>query len=102
MDICADILKLQELMIKHGLVIRAIPHEYSATYEARHKDKHPHGIEYFDKKVGRNMLRVTHKNSKGGKFIIVKQGWQGDMVRFGSNIVFYDSIEQAVNSVVNT
>jgi hypothetical protein len=96
-----DINELGKLMIEHGLVIRAIPHEKTAIYEAYHKDKYPDGVVCYMESFKRNMLKVTTKNSQGGKFIIEKVSSQGSMIRWGKGTVFYGTIEEAVESIIN-
>jgi len=91
---------LEKVMVEHGIVIRAIPYEHSGTLEVRHKDKYPNGIVCYDEKHGRNMLKITEKNSKGGKFIITTAGWQGTYINWGKPVIFYDTLEQAINSIV--
>ncbi len=103
-----DLKRLEELMIEHGLVIRAIPHETTSTYEARHKQSYPDGVVYYDNYLKREMLRVVRKNSLGGKFIIAKKGnqdstvsgWEWQKIKGSKKVVAYDTIEQAVKSVI--
>ena len=99
---------LENLMVKHGIVIRAIPFEHQFSVETSHKNVYPDGIEYYDESCKRNMLRVTEKNNQGGKFIITVEPTQGSTISYWGKpnrkykkepIVFYDSIEQAVLAV---
>lgn len=98
--------ELTKLMIEHGLVIRAIPYETTSTYETRHITSHPEAVIYFDERLKRDMLRVTKKNSQGGKFIIaikrnqdsIISGW--DWKKSNQNkVMFFNSIEEAVKEV---
>lgn len=103
-----DLKGLEKLMVEYGLVIRAIPFGHQFRVETRHKDKYPDGIEYYDESCKRNMLRVTEKNSQGGKFVITVEPTQGSTINYWGKpnrkykkepVVFYDSIEQAVLAV---
>ncbi|MEG1563822.1 MAG: hypothetical protein RR365_08860 [Bacteroides sp.] len=100
---------LTNLMVKYGIVIRAIPFEHHFCMEIRHKDKHPDGVEYYDEACKRNMLRVTEENNHGGKFVVTVEPTQGSTINYWGKpnrkykkepVVFYDSIEQAVLAVV--
>lgn len=96
-----DLKELERLMIEHGLVIRAIPCETTRILEAYHKDNYPDGVVYYDERFKRDMLKVTKKNSQGGKFIITQKPTQDTIINYwGKPVVFYDSIEEAVNSIV--
>jgi hypothetical protein len=55
------------------------------------------------------MLKVTEKNPMGGKFIITTEKSQGKLINYwgkpngaftGAPVAFYDSIEQAVEAVI--
>lgn len=90
---------LAKLMIEYGLVIRAIPYEKTSIFEVQHQDDYPSSTVYYDDNYKREMIRVTEKNPKGGKFIITKTSGQGTMVNFwGKPVIFYDTIEEAVQS----
>jgi len=91
---------LEKIMIKHGVVIRAIPYERVSVIEVRHQDRFPNGIIYYDEAYGRNMLKVIKRNSQGGKFVITTCKDQGAVIRdWGKPVIFYDSIEQALGSL---
>jgi hypothetical protein len=91
---------LEKMMIKHGVVIRAIPYERVSVMEARHKDKFPEGVVYYNEAYKRNMLKVTIKNNKGGKFVITTCKDQGAVINnWGKPVIFYDNIEQALGSL---
>ena len=89
--------ELEQIMVEYGIVIRAIPHYQTSTFEARHKDQYPEAVEYFDVKCNRSMIKVQRPNRHGGKFLITKQADTGQMVSF-HNPKYYDSIEDAVNA----
>ncbi|MNW28218.1 hypothetical protein D3C74_50380 [compost metagenome] len=99
-----DITKLTELMIEHGLVIRAIPHETIGICEERHKEKYPDSVLFYDKKRKCNMIRVTSKNNQGGKFVIGKMSDQSTIVnnwnKVGKSVIFYNTIEEAVQDAI--
>lgn len=104
-----DIKDLEYLMVEHGLIIRAIPLEQHFKVEVRHKDKYPDGIEYYDEHCKRKMLKVIEKNRQGGKYVITAEQTQGKLINYWGNprkkftgepVVFYDSIEQAVESFI--
>ena len=61
---------LQELMIKHGAIIRAIPEYEVNLLEPRHKDKYPDAEIIHDERYNRDYIRVKTKLSLGKKFII--------------------------------
>jgi hypothetical protein len=68
-------------------------------YEISHKDRYPDGVVYYDDVYRkRDMLRVVKKNDHGGKFMICRAG-TGETVKF-YNRVFFNSIEDALNSMV--
>ncbi|TPG68597.1 hypothetical protein EEL31_08745 [Brevibacillus laterosporus] len=107
MDKKMNLEELAKLMIEHGLVIRAIPHETTSNCEARHKDSYPDGVVYYDEYLKRDMLRVTRQNSQGGKFIIAKKGNQDSTVNgwewnqlTRKKVAFYDTIEEAIESFI--
>lgn len=105
-----DIEELGRLMIEHGLVIRAIPYETTSVYEIRHKDKYPDAVVFYSEARKCDMIRVTKKLSQGGKFIITQVLDQGTIINYWGKpgnwgkkvpVVFYDTIEQAVNSMID-
>lgn len=101
--------KLEKLMVEHGIVIRAIPYEHVDVLEISHKDKHPGCEVYFDEICNREMIKVTKKNSKGGKFIVTTEATQGTKIlgwgkksrEWGKKnpVGFYDTIEEAIASL---
>jgi hypothetical protein len=108
-----DINELAALMLEHGLVIRGIPYEITYHIEMRHKDQYDNNEKYSEVVVcrpdgyNREMLRVTEKNSQGGKFIIAKKRTQGSTVQgwewhkdSKKKVIFYDTIEEAVRSFI--
>lgn len=61
---------LQELMIEHGAIIRAIPEYEINLLDPRHKDKYPDAEIMHDERYNRDYIRVKTKLSLGKKFII--------------------------------
>lgn len=91
--------ELEELMIKHGLVIRAIKPYHIDVFEVRHKDKYPDSEEYYDERLKRNMIRRKVEHGKiANKFVIQKEETTDATVKFYKPI-FFDSIEEAINSL---
>lgn len=99
--------QLEQLMVKHGLVIRAIPHTHTGCYEVRHRREFPNAEVFYDETRKREMIRVEHRNSQGGKFIITESHTQGTVInqwcKAGrKKVKFYDSIEQAVTDYLRS
>ena len=89
--------ELEKIMIEYGIVLRAIPLYHTSTYEVRHKDHYPEGVEYFDPRFKRNMLKVKKANYHGGKFIITRMTDTVQTIPFYKPR-YFDSIEEAVNA----
>ena len=109
-----DLNTLTKLMVEHGLVIRAIPKERAFGVPVDHKDRYSDEARYTIGEVfkpdnlGKELIKVTEKFSQGGKFIIAMKGSQDSKVQgwewhkeSGKKVAFYDTIEEAVNSVIN-
>lgn len=97
-----NIQELEKIMIEHGVIIRAITPYHISVYEVRHKDKYPNAEEYYDERFKRNMIRVKteHSNDVAGKFIIETMEDTSSTVKFYKP-VFYNSIEEAIQSLKN-
>ncbi|MNE71198.1 hypothetical protein D3C76_1154830 [compost metagenome] len=105
--------ELSELMVKHGLVIRAIPNEKTYGVPIHHKDrysdeaKYTIGEVYKPDNLDKELITITERFSKGGKFIIAKkanqdstvQGWEWNHIT-RKKVAFYDTIEQAIESLL--
>lgn len=91
--------ELEKLMVKHGLVIRAVPHEHLEILEIRNKDRYPDGIvKYGGETFKRDMLYVTKSNGKlSGKFLISSNKGTGEMVKFINKP--YNSISDAIKDL---
>ena len=110
-----DLTRLGELMVKYGVVIRAIPLGGISIQEARHADKFPNGTVEYDPKFKREMLKVPYTNSLGGKFMITREirtsedivhnPWRLDCqdLPLGSEAkpIIYDSLEGALEALDN-
>lgn len=91
--------ELEELMIKYGLVIRAIKPYHIEVFEVRHKDKYPDSEEYYDERFKRNMIRRKVEHGKiANKFVIQKAETTSSTVQFYKP-TFFNSIEEAINSL---
>ena len=91
--------ELEELMKKHGLVIRAIKPYHIDVFEVRHKDKYPDSEKYYDERLKRNMIRRKVEHGEiANKFVIQKEETTGSTVQFYKP-VFFNSIEEAIDSL---
>jgi|GEM_PF-3528522 len=90
-----NIKELSEVMIEHGLVIRAIPKTVTAIYDPRHKNKYPSGVIKYDERLNRDMLFVESIPGNAGKFIIRSEESSNATVQFYKSKV-YDTPIQAV------
>lgn len=96
---------LQELMIEHGVIIRAIPEYEINLLEPRHKDKHPDAEIIHDERYNRDFIRVKTKLSLGKKFIIgIKQNqmskvWDDNWIRDPKTkkLLLFDDLEEVYN-----
>lgn len=95
-----DIKELEEIMVSHGVVLRAIPMKVRGIYEIRHRNQFPNArVEYLED-FKREMLIDERTPKNAGKFIFEANQGTGDMVRFHANR-FYDSIEEAMEDLLN-
>jgi len=92
---------LQQLMVTHGLVIRAIPYEQTFYLDVIHQNKYPDGVIEYNPVYNRQMLTITRSNTNlGGKFLIEQDFGRTSMVRFSGKKT-YDSIQEAVDSILD-
>lgn len=96
-----SVIELSQLMLEHGLVIRAIPYEKISICALRHKDRYPDAIVFYDDIRKCEMIKVIEKNANGGKFVITKEGGQSSTIVWRKPVVFYDTIEEALKSLSN-
>ena len=91
--------QLEEIMISHGAVIRAIPREITQVLEKRHADEYPNGeICYLDK-YKREMLVVKEIPKHAGKFIVQEARHTCSMIDF-QKPVFFDSIADVARYLI--
>jgi hypothetical protein len=96
-----DIKALEQLMITHSFVIRAIPVKIIETYEAYHIKKYPEGVIYYDERFKRDMLRLEKIPKNAGKFIIERVAKTNSLIRFTPKDKYYNSIEEAINDLLS-
>lgn len=95
-----DIKELENIMVSHGVVLRAIPKTARSIYEKYHADKYPDGIIMYLEKYKREMLIVENIPKNAGKFIFECEKHTSSIVKFNGK-KFYDSIEQAIEDLVS-
>lgn len=95
-----DITKLEAVMVKYGVVIRALPVTVRRVYEAGYKGEFPEGELKYLEPYKREMLVVEKPVPEGyaGKFIIELCPHTDSQVRFTAP-KRYDSIEQAIEDL---
>lgn len=93
--------ELQELMIKHGAVIRAVPRVVRGICETSHASRFPTGVISYVPEYKRDMLVVDRMPRTGGKFYVESVKNTGNTVTFnghnGTNC--FDTIEEAIMSL---
>ena len=87
---------MQKIMIEKGITIRAIPMEVISFWTAQEKDMGRDGV-FFDGK--RYLEKKVKYPENGGKFIIQSNCGNDSQVRF-IKPVYYDTIEEAINSLL--
>jgi hypothetical protein len=95
-----DIKELERLIITNGLVIRAVPLKVFETCEAYHISKYPNGVIHYDERFKRDMLKLEKIPKNAGKFIIERAANTTSQVQFVPNGKYYNSIEDAVNAIL--
>lgn len=98
-----NIKELEELMISKGVVIRAIPRQSIEIYEEFHIDSLKNQgvkveVKYLEK-YKREMAVVERVPENSGKFVIEINQGASSIVKFKDK-VFYDSIEEAIESIM--
>jgi len=93
-----DIQLLEEIMITHGIVLRAIPRKVRGVYDKRHLDKYPNGIITYLEEYKRDMLVVETIPQNAGKFIFESVKSTRSTVSF-SGKKYFDSIEEAIEHI---
>lgn len=92
-----DIKQLEELMIAHGVALRAIPKRDVAVYEKEHAARFPGGTICFLRSYGREMLVVEKVPVNAGKFIFEYAGTSNVVTFPGKQ--YFDSIEEAATAL---
>lgn len=96
-----DIKKLEEIMVTHGVVLRAIPRKITGVYEKRHREQFPNArVEYLEK-FKREMLIDERVPRNAGKFVFEANKGTESTVKFHADR-FYDSIEEAIGDLLRT
>lgn len=94
-----DIKELEEIMVSHGVVLRAIPKKTRSIYERYHIDKYPRGTIQYLEEFKREMLVFESIPENAGKFIFECEKNTSATVHF-SGKKYFDSIEQAVEDLL--
>lgn len=92
--------ELSELMIEHGLTIRAIPKVVREIHEVKHKDNpylQPGHVEFLPE-YGREMFINEKRPTNGGKFLIVQNCGTRSTVAFQKQ-KFYDTLSDAITDI---
>lgn len=89
--------QLEEFMVNHGLVIRAIPKEITHIYEAHYAQKYPNGKVIYMEQYKREMLLVTEVPANAGKFVVSAALHTDSDIRF--HPPFFSSIKELVEYV---
>lgn len=96
-----DIKELEEIMVSHGVALRAIPRKVTGIYEVRHQSQFPNArVEYLED-FKREMLIDERVPKNAGRFIFEAHQGTGSLVKFYAN-KFYDSIEEAIADLLKT
>lgn len=93
-----DIKELENIMVTHGVVLRAIPNKTTGIYEKRHIDQFPDGKIMYLEDFKRAMLVIEKIPKNAGKFILECEKNTLSTVKFTGR-KYFDSIEEAVNSL---
>jgi len=90
-----DLKKLEELMVKHSAVIRALPKNVRVVVEKRHADQFPNAEVKFLPEYKREMLVEYQQPRHGGQFILEFAKNTSGMVQFTGGR-FFNSLEEVV------
>ena len=96
-----EIKELEDIMITHSVVLRAIPKKVVGVYEKQHIDSYPTGTIQYLERYKREMLVVESIPKNAGKFIFECQRNTSSSVHF-SGKKFFDSIEEAVADLLES
>ena len=92
--------ELEQIMVKYGVAIKAIPKKMISVYEKSHINEYPHGEVKYLEGYQREMLVVESEPKNAGKFVIVKNTGTSTNIWFVKE--FYNSIEEAVNALLDS
>lgn len=92
--------ELEDVMVSHGVALRAIPSKVVSIYEKYHIDTHPEGVIKYHEDFKREMLFVESIPKNAGKFIFESGLGTGNIVRY-SGKKYFNSIEEAVDHLLN-
>lgn len=88
-----ELKQLEDLMVAHGVALRAIPKRDISVYEKQHAARFPGGTICFLRSYGREMLVVEKVPAYAGKFIFEYAGTSSIVTFSGKK--YFDSIEEA-------
>lgn len=91
---------LENLMINHGLAIRAIPKNTYSLYEARYIKDYPNGEIKYIEQFKREMLIVKNTIPHGGEFIVEIAQHTNSTVKF-SGKQYYKSLDEIIEAFTN-
>lgn len=95
-----NIKELEEIMIAHGVVLRAIPCVTTSTLEMRHSKDYPNGEIKYLPAYKREMLVIKRFPENGGKFLIEANQDTASTVRFRGKR-YFDSIGEAIDFILS-
>lgn len=84
---------LEQIMVKHGLSIRAIPEKSRSICELCHKDMYPNGKQMYLPEFGRDMWVIEEENTHAGQFVVEEHCGVSSIVRFSGDR-FFNSLEE--------
>lgn len=95
-----NIKELEEIMIAHGAVLRAIPRVTTSTMETCHSKDYPNGVIKYLPAYKREMLVIKRFPENGGKFLIETNQDTSSTVRFHGKRHF-DFIGEAIDFILS-
>lgn len=94
----SELSKLQDMLVKHGGVIRAIPMKTRGVYEAYNIDKYANGkVEYLPE-FGRDMLIVEEVPKDAGKLLLVAGQSTSSTTQFKGALKF-NTMEELIDAL---
>ena len=92
---------LEEIMITHGVTLRAIPRVVTSTLEAQHIKEFPKDEIKYLPAFKREMLIVKSFLENGGKFLVETNQGTDSVVRFRGK-KYFDSISEAIDFILSS